>query len=418
MTPLLTILIPTFKNTQACLGAVVSLLKYTEFPYKIIIVNNDADSGAREYYDKAIKNTDFHDLYVLHMASNKGWMGAINAGMRQVDTPLVCMMNDDVLFPPNSKEFWRALARHMGGQVAAVGPSTNFVMGRQSIFDLSVPSALEVKFLIGFCMMLRTDLFRQVGLLDETLPGGDDIDLSIRLRKAGYTLVAEKEAYVHHIGSQTGSKVFGQYWNSERQTDLTNNCLIRKHGVKLWFDAINIEPFRREDLSKEVQVALLEEDVWWEKELAGVGKGMNVGSGDQKLPGVWGLDRSRPGERAAGGRKFTDAAPDVTGGAEELPVQDESLDFVAARHLFEHLIDPVGALREWSRVLKPEGKVLISCPDQSRSHTMLIDYTHVHAYTPESLKNLLETTGWRVEDTQSFAVGSFGVRARKNGVAA
>lgn len=393
----------------------MSLVKYTEFPYQIVVVNNDASSSAREYYNSIAETTDFRDISILHMSSNKGWTGAINYAAKTVETPLICMMNDDVLFPPNSKEFWRALTRHLGGQVAAVGPSSNFVMGRQNIFDLGVPPVLEVKFLIGFCMVLRTDVFKAVGMLDETLLGGDDIDLSIRLRKAGYTLVAEREAYLYHIGSQTGSKVFGGYWNSLEQTDLTNNVLIRKHGLKAWFDAINVEPFRRETLSPELQAELSEEDVWWEKELPKEGLGVNVGSGDQQLDGVWGLDQSRPGGRAAGGRKFTDAVPDMTASAEDLPVQAASLDFIAARHLFEHLLDPVVALREWGRALKPDGLLLVSCPDQARDNTMLVDYTHVHAYTPKTLEHLLTAMNWHVEDVQEFAVGSFGVRARKNG---
>jgi len=397
----------------------VSLIKYTEYPFKVVVVNNDPSEDSREHWDAVERTTDFKDLSIIHLGSNKGWMGAINAGMEYVDTPLVCMMNDDLIFPPNSREFWRCLARHLGGEVAAVGPSSNFVMGRQSIFELMAPPVLEVKYLIGFCLVLRTDVFREVGLLDEGLPGGDDLDLSIRLRKAGYTLVAEKEAYVHHIGSLTGQQVFGSYWNSAEQTDLTNNCLIRKHGLKAWFECANLEPWKREEVSPQLDKALTEEDRWWKESFKTLGegaKGLDLGSGDRTTEGVWSLDVSRPGGRSAGGRKFTDATPDVTADATDLPVQAQSLDFVAARHLFEHLLDPVEALVEWKRVLKPSGTLLVACPDQNRSPTMLMDYTHVHAYTPESLERLLVTTGWSVEEKQLFAVGSFGLRARMNGV--
>lgn len=414
MNPLVTLLIPTFRNHPTFLQCFLSLVKYTEYPYKVLVLNNDPTPGGKAIYDTLVKETDFDDIEVLHLGTNLGWMGAINAGMKRVDTPQVCIMNDDLLFVPGHKAFWRVLARHLGGEVAAVGPSSNFVTGPQSLFHLETPPAFPVKFLIGFCMMLRTDLFRQVGLLDEMLPGGDDFDLSIRLRQLGYTLVAEKDAYVHHVGSVTGRQVWGQHWDSLQHRDDTNNALIRKHGLKVWYDTLDYQPFSKASAPPGLQAALSEEDDWWRAVLPKEQRGFNVGCGDSVLEGVPGLDLSKPGERSAGGRKFTGAEPDVTGDASALPLQDASLDFLAARHVFEHLVDPVAALREWQRVLKPGGLLLVSCPDYDGIDTMLIDYTHLHAYTLPSLLNLLSVVGFEAEDFRTFAVGSFGVMARNS----
>ena len=101
MKPLLTIIVPTYRNTQTCMQCLVSLIKYTEYPFKVVVVNNDPSEDSREHWDAVERTTDFKDLSIIHLGSNKGWMGAINAGMEYVDTPLVCMMNDDLIFPPN-----------------------------------------------------------------------------------------------------------------------------------------------------------------------------------------------------------------------------------------------------------------------------------------------------------------------------
>lgn len=417
MDPLLTVIIPTYKNYPTFVRCFMSLIKYTEFPLKVVAVNNDPDPGSRQILDDAVAATDFEHFKVLHMDSNKGWMGGINAGMELVDTPLVCMMNDDLVFIPGCKEFWRVMARHIGphSEIAAVGPASNYVSGRQSIFDVTTPSVLPVPYLIGFCMMLRTETFREVGLLDETLPGGDDFDLSIRLRQAGYTLLAEKNAYVHHIGSLTGRAVHGAKWDSAQHQDDSNNAIMRKHGLRAWYETMDAQPFSRATASPELRAALGEEDQWWEEKVPKDQKGLNIGCGDSRIEGVPGLDLSKRGERSAGGRKFTGADPDVTGDAADLPVQDSSLDFLAAKHIFEHMLDPVEALAEWKRALKPGGMLLASCPNQDGDNTMLMDYTHVHAYSPSSLSNLLESQGFEVEGTETFAVGSFGVIARNNG---
>jgi SAM-dependent methyltransferase len=56
---------------------------------------------------------------------------------------------------------------------------------------------------------------------------------------------------------------------------------------------------------------------------------------------------------------------DVVGTAENLSAFDDaSLDFVIANHLLEHLEYPVRALREFIRVLRPGGLILMALPDK------------------------------------------------------
>lgn len=59
---------------------------------------------------------------------------------------------------------------------------------------------------------------------------------------------------------------------------------------------------------------------------------------------------------------------DVIGSAEDLsPFADDSLDFVIANHLFEHLEYPITALLEFQRVLRPGGILYLALPDKRRT---------------------------------------------------
>ena len=67
-------------------------------------------------------------------------------------------------------------------------------------------------------------------------------------------------------------------------------------------------------------------------------------------------------------REETLVPVDVIGSAEDLRAfADDSLDFVIANHLFEHLEYPITALLEFQRVLRPGGILYLALPDQRRT---------------------------------------------------
>lgn len=46
-------------------------------------------------------------------------------------------------------------------------------------------------------------------------------------------------------------------------------------------------------------------------------------------------------------------------------VLDESCDFVTSSHCLEHMRDPVEAMQNWWRILKPQGHLVILVPDKT-----------------------------------------------------
>jgi SAM-dependent methyltransferase len=54
----------------------------------------------------------------------------------------------------------------------------------------------------------------------------------------------------------------------------------------------------------------------------------------------------------------------LRGHADKLPFDNESLDFVYSSHLLEDYLDWTPVLNEWSRVLRPNGYMIILVPDK------------------------------------------------------
>jgi len=79
-----------------------------------------------------------------------------------------------------------------------------------------------------------------------------------------------------------------------------------------------------------------------------------------------------------------------------LPVDDESFDVVLCTEVLEHVPEPIAAVREMSRVLKPGGLLLVSAPLGSELHQEPFHY--YGGYTPHWYRRFLPAAGIQIED--------------------
>lgn len=107
------------------------------------------------------------------------------------------------------------------------------------------------------------------------------------------------------------------------------------------------------------------------------GLGTEIGAFKTPIPGITPIYVDRFSEFAG-----EPCLADYFGDATELPFRDNSLMYVATSHVLEHVANPVAALAEWYRVLRPGGIIYLVAPDRK--------YTFDHQRQPTSFSHLIE----------------------------
>ena len=130
----------------------------------------------------------------------------------------------------------------------------------------------------------------------------------------------------------------------------------------------------------------------------------------------------------------------IRGDIEKIPVPDNSFDVVSLLEVFEHIADPMRALNEIKRILRPGGTVFIETPNYLRFYLMekhlvllrdmyvglknrLTDYQdnnlpwfpfdHLYHWSPKSLIEALNKAGFR-QSTTHF-IPNFNFEMREDG---
>ena len=402
MTKPISIIIPTWNNEEFLNPCLISIIKtgILESMADLIIVNNGKQDIERQFgSNPAIK--------ILNPGKNLGWEGGLELGMKESTSPFLVFQNDDTFLLPGGRMFYqRLLSTFQNDNVAAVGPVTTCAAGMQSIYHPGCPGVpMEAAFLIFFTVMVRRSHVEAVGGIDTTLPGGDDFDLSIRLRKAGFNLVVDPGAFIIHHGFKTGTRVHGDHstkggWNSQEMSDRTNKALIQKHGFKDWWKSMSGLTYSAGSAPTDLEGDLVRSYVNGAQQVVELGCGAT-----KTVSHAIGVDRIPKGEKIPhlhGALSVADVVGDVS---EPLPFETNSQDAVIARHILEHMPLEIKTLKNWKRIIKPGGKLVIAVPDERVTNSIPLNVEHCRTYSQESLRDTIELLGFREVKSESARNG-------------
>lgn len=226
-TPRITAVIVSFNTREHLLSSVASLEAHVTLPLQVVVVDNGSADGSAEAVRAA-----HPAVQVIENDANLGFAAACNRGLRQARAPYVLLLNSDAEVCAGAVEGLAAIldARadvgivgprtvgHDGGPQVSFGPDLTPVSEwRQRRLVRAVrerrPEAIrevealcareqEPAWVSGACLLARKSALDAVGGLDERFfLYEEDVDLCLRVRKAGWRILYTPGPVVmHHLG--------------------------------------------------------------------------------------------------------------------------------------------------------------------------------------------------------------------------
>ncbi len=128
--------------------------------------------------------------------------------------------------------------------------------------------------------------------------------------------------------------------------------------------------------------------------------GLSLGCGQVIEPFTIGIDHYYGSKHPIYGGGYW---PHLTAKCEKLPFNDNVFAFIVGSHIFEHMEKPLEAFKEWIRVLKPEGSLILVFPDanyESIFHPW--DSDHKMFWTPEKFQDRILNSCEELIKTEIF----------------
>lgn len=209
--PQVSVVIPTYNRAGLLGRAIASVLGQTYSDFELIVV----DDGSRDHTVSVVGGFDDPRIRFVRLARNRGQPVARNAGIAHAQGDWVALLDSDDEWLPQKLELqmdrarrhsdarpdviYCACYRQRPNEQPQVRPKGTLPEG--DVLD----SLLENKKApTASAYVVRRDALLAVGGFDERLPAADDIDVLLRLARAGHHFAAVTEPLVVKHDHGTG----------------------------------------------------------------------------------------------------------------------------------------------------------------------------------------------------------------------
>ena len=223
MTPSVSVIVVNLNGRSLLVRCLDSLWAQSSIDFEVVVVDNGSVDDSVDY----LRSLSEERLRIVTLETNVGFAGGCNAGIQQAKGRYVATLNNDAEAEPG---WLHALVEHLDrdpragmaaskilfaddrGRIDKVGhliylDGLNHGRGSGEPDRGQFERVEETLFPDAAAALYRREMLAQVGLFDERFFAyGDDADLGLRGRLAGWTCVYVPTARVFHVHSATAGE--------------------------------------------------------------------------------------------------------------------------------------------------------------------------------------------------------------------
>lgn len=208
MTPIaIDLSIVTYNSTPHLVAFIDSLIAQnypTDQLHLTFVDNASKDHTLSMLADLKAQHQDKFARFSILERENRGFGAGHNAGIHEGDTDFILVVNPDIEFAKDMLEQIVADAQCSDDKVACWE-------ARQKPYEhpkLYDPVSLEVNWCSHACVLLRRSAIERIGFYDERIfLYGEDVEVSYRLREAGFSLKYVPKSVVWHYTYESAGEI-------------------------------------------------------------------------------------------------------------------------------------------------------------------------------------------------------------------
>lgn len=214
--PLVTVIIPSYNHSKYVGQAIQSVFDQTYRNIELIVIDDGSSDDSVNIINALYYNSPIPMQFIVK--KNEGISKTLNLGLQKSSGGWIALLSSDNYFSPDKIEDQLALANKLGNDYSCIHCDATMIKENGEIIgntyarslippmvhDCFLDFAFGKKRVIAPSVLIKAEVFQEIGLFDEALVA-EDFDFHLRLSRVyKYGFVDKPLLYDRHISTSLG----------------------------------------------------------------------------------------------------------------------------------------------------------------------------------------------------------------------
>jgi teichuronic acid biosynthesis glycosyltransferase TuaG len=211
--PLVSVIVTTYNRSEMLAETIQSILKQSFVDFELIIVDNMSQDATQEYVE------GLQDSRIRFFKNPNHGVIAVNRnyGIREAKGVYIAFCDDDDLWMESKLDVQLQLLKNNPNCVMCYSQAESFLnnrtvkkaMVRREIKNSHFFSLLQGNYIPNSSVLIKKDVFNQIGLLNESSDLREDYEMWLRVAKC-HSIIGTQQALIRyrlHFANSAGNRV-------------------------------------------------------------------------------------------------------------------------------------------------------------------------------------------------------------------